>query len=321
MNLDFGILWIEDSFSPEEEANLKRRVGEAGFIARIETLPNSRGIEDLARAHHLYHCYDIILLDYRLKDEETGFEIAPQVRKLFPSTTILFYSGSVSESELRRMMAEKEVEGVYCSARTRFIERTGMLIEQTARALDRLSGMRGLAMRVVAECDQIMKVAILHMSNFDPEPPKRFAELDKDVTDFMDGVREKYEGSKKLGIEERLNTRAIDSAKLFSHFRRLTSVAAQNPTEFKLSKTQTDRLRELRRASAQYDKDVLQKRNILGHVIEIRSDNGWVLQGSKEISVGDFSEIRQTFAKYIDALREMNELLLSGSAEASAPEN
>ena len=310
MNLDFGILWIEDSFSEEEEANLKRRVGEAGFIARIETIPNSKGIEGLARAHSLYHCYDIILLDYRLQDAESGDAIAPRIRELFPSTTILFYSGSVGENELRRMMADREVEGVYCSARGRFIERTGSLIEQTARSLDRLSGMRGLAMRVVAECDQIMKGAVLHISNTDPESQKRLGELDEDVINFMTGMKEKYEASMHHGLEERLSTRAVDSAKLFSHFRRLTRTATSNPTAFNLNKEQIEKLKALRANSAQYDMDVLQKRNILGHVIEIRSSEGWVLQGNKEINVGDFPDIRQVFAKYIGALREMSDILL-----------
>lgn len=310
MNLDFGILWIEDSYSPEEEASLKRRVREAGFIARIETLPNSKGIEELARAHSLYHYYDIILLDYRLRDEESGDAIAPKIRQLFPSTTILFYSGTVDESALRRMMADKEVEGVYCAARTRFIARTGSLIEQTARSLDRLSGMRGLAMRVVAECDQIMKGAILFMSDHDPEGTKRLSELDDDVMKFMNGMKDKYEASLPNGIEGRLGTRAIDSAKLFTHFRRLTKAAASNPKDFKLDIDQVDRLRELRVDSAQYEQDILQKRNVLGHVIEVRSNQGWVLQGNNEISVGDFPGIRQNFAKYIDALREMSKILL-----------
>ena len=42
MNLDFGILWIEDSFSAEEEENLRRRVRDAGrwgHAARSRGLP------------------------------------------------------------------------------------------------------------------------------------------------------------------------------------------------------------------------------------------------------------------------------------------
>jgi CheY-like chemotaxis protein len=309
MNLDFGILWIEDSFSKEEEENLKRRVREAGFIARIETIPNSKSIGELARAHSLYHYYDIILLDYRLEDEN-GDVIAPKIRELFPSTTILFYSGSVEEDELRRMMAEKQVEGVYCSARRRFIERTGSLIEQTARSLDRLSGMRGLAMRVVAECDDIMKTTVMYMSSRDPEGQKRLDKLDSDVLEFIKGMKDTYEASLSEGIEGRLNTRAVDSAKLFDHFRRLTKVVTGFPNEFGLNAAQVERLRELRNNTTNYTKDVLQRRNILGHVIEVQGAEGWVLTGSKEINVSDFPDIRRLFSVNIDALREMNEILV-----------
>ncbi|WP_143324329.1 response regulator [Caulobacter sp. FWC2] len=308
MNLDFGILWIEDSFSPEEEETLKRRVRDAGFIARIEAIENGAGIEKLAREHQLYHRYYIILLDYKLKDED-GDELAPKIRILFPSTTILFYSGNYQENELRRMIAEKQVEGVYCSARERFIERTGGLIDQTARALDRLSGMRGLAMRVVAECDALMRDAMLSMCARDPACNAKMGDLDDDVLDFLDGLKAGYEVATTGDLAGRLDTRAVDSAKLFKHFRRLTKVAAAGPTIFGLTADQVERLRELRKISAQYNTGVLHKRNILGHVVEVQGPTGWALQGSDEMSVNDFPDLRQSFATHIDAFREMGELV------------
>lgn len=309
MNLDLGILWIEDSFSPEENENLKRRIREAGFIARIEVIPNGEHISDLARKHSLYHCYDLILLDYRLKDQN-GNDLAPTVRALFPSTTILFYSGSADEQQLRTMIAAKEVEGVYCSRRERFIERTGALIDQTARALDRLSGMRGLAMRVVAECDSLMKSAVLTMTNHDPACAAKLAELDKDVFKSIDNMKEKYASVTDSDLESRLATRAVDSLKLFKHFRRLTQIVAANPATFGLNDEKVERLRELRLQSAQYNENVLTKRNILGHAVEVAQDEGWVLQGSDEITVADFPEIRQIFASHIDAFREMKDIVI-----------
>ena len=236
--------------------------------------------------------------------------IAPRIRELFPSTTILFYSGSVEEDQLRGMMAENRVEGVYCSARTRFIERTGALIEQTARALDRLSGMRGLAMRVVAECDEIMRKTVVAMSGFDSGQITRLNELDADVFQFMDGMRKAYEESLSSGIEGRLNTRAVDSAKLFSHFRRVIKVVTKSPEEFGLDAESVDRIRELRKDTASYVQNVLQRRNILGHVVEVKSAGGWVLSGSSEIGVNDFPDIRRLFAVNIDALREISRILM-----------
>lgn len=310
MNLDIGVLWIEDSFSAEEESSLRRRVQDAGFIARIVTIPNGEGIDGLADHHRLYHDFDLILLDYRLQDEN-GNELAPRVRALFPSTTILFYSGSAPEPELRRLIAEREVEGVYCSARERFIDRAGALIDQTARSLDRLSGMRGLAMRVVAECDELMKSAMLSMVARDPNCADKCGELDDNVQEFMAGLKDAYEASLGGGLSDRLATRAVDSAKLFKHFRRLTKIAAANPGTFGMNGEGQDRLRELRASSAQYDRHVLSKRNVLGHVVEVQGEKGWVLQGSDEISVNDFADIRRAFATHIDAFREMKRLVTS----------
>lgn len=312
MNLDFGILWIEDSFSVEEEESLKRRVKDAGFIARIKQIPSGLGIESLAREHSLYHVFDIILLDYRLLDDD-GAVLATKVRQLFPSTTILFYSGTVQESELRRLIAENEVEGVYCSRRDqlRFIQRAGDLIDQTARALDRLSGMRGLAMRVVAECDELMKAAMVTMCAMDEVCSAKVQELDDEVFKSLTQLHASYTATVAGDLTGRFASRAVDSAKLFSHFRRLTQVATKNPAAFGLNADRLDRLRELRNGSSQYVQEVLKKRNVLGHAVERRGPEGWVLEGSDDISISDFPEIRRMFATYIDAIREMKSLFVA----------
>lgn len=317
MNLDLGILWIEDSFSDQEEAELRRRVQEAGFIARIDTIPNGAEIDARAKDHKLFHRYDIILLDYRLKDEK-GDDLAPKVRELFPSITILFYSGSVADVELRRLIAEKEVEGVYCSARDGFIRRAGELIDQTAQTLNRLSGMRGLAMRVVAECDDIMKGAALSMNARHTDCASKVRDLDDDVLKQLDEAKGKYAAAQEAGLEERLATRAVDSAKIFMHFRRLTKVAAAAGDAFGLDAQSVERLRELRKTTASYDPKVLGRRNILGHVMEVPSEKGWVLEGSNEISIDDFADIRRDFALHIDALREMAYLVTTLDRQKSA---
>lgn len=316
MNLDFGILWIEDSFSPEEEESLKRRVRQAGFIARIKVMVNGAGIEEIARKHSLFHDFDIILLDYKLCDDN-GVELAPKIRRLFPSTTILFYSGSLQEQQLRRLIAEKEVEGVFCARRDqqRFIERTGELIDQTARALDRLSGMRGLAMRVVAECDDLMKTAMLSMVSRDKACADKVNELDEDVFNFLQQRQDRYKKAVAGELSHRLTTQIVDSSKVFGHFRRLIALVAREPGSFGLDDAQVERLRELRKGSSQYVEQVLNKRNVLGHVVEVAGERGWVLQGSKEISAEDFPDIRRTFALYIDTIREMNRIVVPLGAE------
>jgi len=166
-------------------------------------------------------------------------------------------------------------------------------------------------MRVVAECDELMKIAVLSMSARDATCVARLSDLDRDVLSFLDEAKVAYEACLASDLSARLDTRAVDSAKLFKHFRRLTKVAAANPATFGLNHDQVERLRELRASSAKYDQIVLKKRNILGHVVEEQGESGWILRGSDEIDVTDFPNIRRSFAEYIDAFREMQRLVTS----------
>ena len=309
MNLDFGILWIEDEFDENEETLLKRRVLEAGFIARIVNIPNGDGLEALAEENRHFHRYDLILLDYRLKDAK-GDELAPTVRDLFPATNILFYSSAFADVDaLREMIAKRRVEGVYCSHRDRFVDRTGQLIDQFSLSMNRLSGMRGLSMRVVAECDEILGQAVRFMTENDEGCAAKTKDLDDDVLKFIEEVTEKYKVAMKGGLDGRLKSRAIDSGKLHKHFRRQSKVVTANPDTFGLSKAQVERLRELRQSTAQYDNEVLGTRNVLGHVVEEETEDGWVLSGSKDIQVGHFPAIRQMFATHIDDFAEMRDII------------
>ena len=257
--------------------------------------------------NNLYHRYDFILLDYRLGDVQ-GDELAATVRELFPSTTILFYSGSLPERELRALIASKEVEGVYCSSRDRFIERAGDLIKQTASSLNRLSGMRGLAMRVVAECDELMRHGAQTMTRLDEGCKEMVQKLDDDMIGFFTETEERYRVAMGGTLDDRLETRAIDSGKLHKHFRRLTKELTMTGNSLGLEATAIDRLRELRNSTSQYDPQVLKRRNTLGHVREAEGPDGWVLEGG-DISLADFPDLRRTFAKHIDAFREIVDII------------
>ncbi|WP_025886073.1 response regulator [Asaia prunellae] len=310
MNLELGILWIEDSFSPEEETNLKRCIQEVGFLAEIKNIVNGEEIETLAKQNNLFHCYDLILLDFALKGVN-GDDLAPKIRDLFPSTTILFYSGNFEKETLLLKIAEKKVEGVYCCTRDRFIERAGILIEQTARTLDRLSGMRGLAMRVVAECDAIMKEAVIYLSATDDSCAAILTEMDNDVFEHIDEVKKRYQASMGNSVQARLDTFAVDSAKLFAHFRRLSKKILSNPNSIRLSTAQIDELRNLNRKTSNYVVAVLNRRNALGHAKEMRTAEGWKLDGNSGIKISDFPMIRRDFAVYKEAFESIRKLITS----------
>lgn len=170
-------------------------------------------------------------------------------------------------------------------------------------------------MRVVAECDELMKTAMLSMVSRDKACADKVNDLDVEVFQFLEEQQDRYKQAVAGELSHRLTSRIVDSSKVFSHFRRLTALVARDPGSFGLDNAQVERLRELRRGSSQYVKQVLNKRNVLGHVVEVAGERGWVLRGSTEISAEDFPDIRRTFALYIDTIREMNKIVVPLAAE------
>ena len=159
-------------------------------------------------------------------------------------------------------------------------------------------------MQVVAECDGMMRRGIQTITQRCDDSSKLTQALDDDVLEFFSDAKQKYQQAVKGSIEDRLQSRAVDSGKLHKHFRRLTREVAKNGDSLGLGEIAIDRLRELRQSTAQYDQEVLTKRNTLGHVRELEGPDGWVLEGG-DISLDDFAGLRQTFAEHIDAFREI----------------
>jgi CheY-like chemotaxis protein len=163
MNLTFGVCWIEDQASDAEIQSVCEAIRGAGFEPEISRVQEPDQIREFSARQQHFHTYELILLDLRLGDGLRGDELAPQVRGSFRSTPILFYSAE-DETVLRQMMARRLIEGAYCSHRDRLALRVGELVSHLSPALNRLSGMRGLSTRVVAECDGELRSIITHVA-------------------------------------------------------------------------------------------------------------------------------------------------------------
>ena len=110
MNLNFGICWIEDQASDAEVQAVEEAVRDCGFEPELERIEREEDIRQFAQRQEHFQEFDLILLDLRLGAGLHGDELAPQVRRRFRSTPILFYSAE-EVGELRRKMAARFVEG------------------------------------------------------------------------------------------------------------------------------------------------------------------------------------------------------------------
>jgi DNA-binding response OmpR family regulator len=298
MNLTFGICWIEDQASVAEEQAVENSIRKYGFEPEIFRIESQADIEAFSKNQIQFHDFDLILLDLHLGNKIRGNELAQPIREKFRSTPILFYSGE-PEDTLRTMMCEKRIEGYYCAHRDRLTARIEELMEAFTPALNRLSSMRGLAARVVAECDSELRTILLHLSK---DAAKHDAIVGSVKARILEGTKERAEKLDTLDdIVALLGGPAVPSGILFSESKEQARAADGS-----------DNMRDLLRSLKNYPKSVLFRRNTLAHALEVRTQDGWEINrgNAKPLTVADFERYRRDFLSHLKDIRTLRSLLV-----------
>lgn len=298
MNLTFGVCWIEDQASEAQVEDVENAIRKFGFEPEITRIETQDDIDAFSHQQFHFHEFDLILLDLHLGNKVRGNELAQPIREKFRSTPILFYS-SVPEDDLRSLMCEKRVEGFYCAHRDRLTTRIEELMEAFTPALNRLSSMRGLAARVVAECDGELRAILLHLAR------------DQEVHDTMiDSIRKRIaagaeRASEELGKVDKVSTlldgALVPSGVLFGEARDRARAA-----------NGSDEVRALLRSLKGYPQSLLWRRNTLAHALEERTEDGWIIRrkNAAPMTVADFERFRRDFLGHLKDIRALRELLV-----------
>jgi DNA-binding NarL/FixJ family response regulator len=152
MKLKYKILWFEDSDSAY--GTLKNYVEDYlkghEFVPEIYRFSNDDdGINTiLAKAD-----FDLILMDFNL-DGVRGDEVIENIRNQELLTEVVFYS-STSTREIRKSIADKGIDGVYCTSReiVEFEEKVIKVINNTIKKVQDVNNMRGLVIAEVIDLE------------------------------------------------------------------------------------------------------------------------------------------------------------------------
>lgn len=295
MRLDFRILWFENQPNDvrTQVEEIEEHLRTVGFIPFIRMVPDGRDVEKLGKEQELFDEFDLVVVDYDLGDPgQNGDWVAQQVRRHFGFTDIIFYSGK-KPGELRQMVYEGGIDGVYCFNRPDLAEKLANHIDQVMRRLSRLEAMRGLAMGVVGRCDDDFRTLILH-SYENMEGDQRAAveaALDSLIVSSRDAGKRGYEGC--ASFHEKLKNRSVTS---FTLWKLAMSILKGD-----------ERCAPQRKTLAEYDPAVLEPRNRLAHAIETRTENGWsvVSESKPAITLADFPRLRNDLAIHVMNIRSI----------------
>lgn len=287
MRLEFGILWIENQPNDIQTQieEVEEHIQEVGFSAKIELQPNGDKISELSKRQERFHDFDLVVVDYDLgKAGHEGDAVAEEIRRRFGFTDIVFYSG-LGAGELRKKVFARQIDGVYCIDRQHLAEKLLVHIDQAVRRLSRLEAMRGLSMATVGKCDdEFRRLLLVAYDKADEEVRKQLvAELDDLVERNSSLQQDRYR--KHETFKERLESRAVTSF----HLQKLALAATKGKTEFAAHRAMLGK----------YDADVLALRNVLGHAVEVREKDGWVVSSrDAAITVAEFPRIRQALNRH-----------------------
>jgi CheY-like chemotaxis protein len=162
MNLTYTVLWIEDdkdfidSFDTDD---LREYVEEQGFDLEIVY----RSSPEEIRAEVDGSQFDLLIIDYNLADGDAessdlhGSDVIRQIRNQKCLTEVIFYSQS-GPPTLRKIAAEKELEGIFYSGRRteQLLGKIKDVFNLTVRKVVDVENMRGIVMAGVADLDHLV---------------------------------------------------------------------------------------------------------------------------------------------------------------------
>ena len=167
MKLEYKVLWFEDQFEEVQGdyERLEDLVKEFGFIPDFthKASITQTEIEELSKKLSSYNPYDLIIFDYDLGGKSVdGLSIASHLRsKVF--TDMIFYSGKVPK-ELRQLLFESEVDGVFIVHRDNFYDDIEPILEDHIKKMSDMNNMRGVVMSETSQMDLRLREICINKS-------------------------------------------------------------------------------------------------------------------------------------------------------------
>ncbi|MEP2775867.1 MAG: hypothetical protein ABJQ29_13780 [Luteolibacter sp.] len=159
MKINYEILWFEDQPEALEHdlESIEQYLKSSGYSLKLDmrNKVTVAEVEQIAVDISRYNKYDMIVFDYDLGMDEDGSDVARKLRAEV-YTDMVFYSGNATE-DLRKILYEKRVDGVFVVDRANFAEEFEMILEDHIKKACDVNGIRGIVMDETSRFDRILR--------------------------------------------------------------------------------------------------------------------------------------------------------------------
>ena len=306
MRLDYKILWFEDEKEWYEAilTDISEFLTENGFTMVSHRQPNGSDIDKIVEEND----YDLILIDYNLLGEY-GDALIEKIREHKIFTDIVFYSQS-GEMVVRDAAKAKGLDGVFCADRKQdmFLEKVFKVIKSTIKKVVDLNNIRGLIMASTSELDIQMEDVIQNIIQVLPPEVavKQKATIKKK---FIDSLKDRIKILVKLDIETDFEN-LIKKLESYHKWRAVKRICGQQ-----------NELKNYEEILTPYQKEIIDKRNILAHICEEVDENGnkilkSTLSGYEDYEFNEVDAIQiridlrkysEIFYKILESIQQINQ--------------
>jgi hypothetical protein len=320
MRLDFNVLWVDDQPDAVEAQSvpLTRKMEEEGFLFKRTLCKSLDEVTTILGDGVFADEIDLVLVDWDLGANVHGEDVIAKIREAAPYRDIVFYSARKPAAELRKLVFDNGIEGVYCASREELIPEVEDIFESLIRKVLDLDHTRGIVMGATCDIDHTVNECLLLI--YEKLDAKGQEAL---LAEALERVQEKLKQWAKQ--VEKIQANASMPAVLEAH----------------VYFTSNDRLRMLKglvegdalkahansgAALGKYIKAVVPERNTMAHVLPaLKGKSRTVLNAAgEELGVKELRELRrlilgfrQDFYTLLSALRTPAEADSSQTGPAS----
>ncbi|MCB9195077.1 MAG: hypothetical protein H6600_09465 [Flavobacteriales bacterium] len=300
MKLNYYILWVEDddSWYTTTSELFGEIILDNGFNPQVE---RKKSLDDVIEelTHTGLKKYDILLIDFNLRNSKDGASIIDYLRDNQIYTDIIFYSSD--KQTIVDSIKEHLFEGVYHSDRQELEDKFGKVFKTTIKKIEEINSMRGLIVGETSELDALIEE---HLHFYTQSPYIDKFNIDKFITE---NVFQKME-DKIPFLKQKFSEEGIRG--LFSQ---LEAIRKWELLRGILKKNQTHKtfIPEFIEKNASYQNEVIDIRNKFAHAQVIINEEGNEVLKSQignshfEFDEKAFRKIREDLIKHRNALLEL----------------
>lgn len=240
----------------------------------------------------------------------TGAEIAKKFRSQHILTDIIFYSSSPPD-ELRQLIFNEKVDGVFCYHRNTLVQSTHTFIKNSIRKTLDINGMRGMTVEAVSEFDATLnEIFFIFLEKIGKESGD----------DLLNKILNKIEeiaNSNIKKVNKIRGTTPLDHSIVIGHKAFSSSLKGDILHSILKDYSSTDSVYYLCETLKQYSEDVIKPRNKMAHAILEQNDKGQsIIRADDEIFDDNrFNVLRSKLLTHRDNFEDIKHLMLSGELD------